>query len=340
VPTLVADGPQALRRRVLAHRFPARLAFVALAAVAVSLGHADAGRAATCFGAPPGIRTHYPEPRVFEEAQSWWLERGTTRQILRPRGAKRANHVHLGVCFPQGQRIRPRGGRIRYSLRGMLHHFKGGRATFVRGGIPDSGPRTGFKQGLGWRPRAHDSMRFFRASTRFRKIRVCGRREWRFTLNGLNPHRKRRQFQSFGTQAYVPCHGRRKRSDYRDWDVMSFRGWYEGAEYTIVNFNDESGHRYRGFRASGMRDPVPRNWKVTWSVGEATKGFLLTIDPDVHEGSLGRVVARGRRNSGRTRIPVASLSSGIHRLMLVGCENVRRPRGAACGVGVIPFRVR
>lgn len=337
-----AERPSAARRRARVPWSATRLWLLALLAVAVFLAQAEAARAETCFGAPPGVRTQFPEPRVFEEAQAWWLERGTTRQILRIRGAMRANHVHLGLCFPQGQKIHPRGGRIHYSLRGMLHNFRRGVATFVRGGVVETGPRSGFKQGLGWKPRASDEERVFRAWSRTRRLRVCGRREWRFTLNALNPHRHRRQFQSFGSQAYVPCRGKRKRNNYRRSDAMIFRGWYKGSEYTNVGFGDESGHRYRGFRAWHMQWPVPTGWEVTWGVSEGARRFVLTIDPDIHHGSFGRVVARGRMRSGasrRTRIPVESLSPGIHRLMLVGCEGVRRPRGAACGVGVIPFLV-
>jgi hypothetical protein len=342
VAPLRAERPPVAHRRPRVPCSATRLWILALLAVAVFLAQAEAARADTCFGAPPGVRTDYPEPRVFEEAQAWWLERGTTRQILSIDGAMRANHVHLGLCFPQGVKIRPQGGRIHYSLRGMLHNFRRGVATFVRGGVIETARRGVFKKGLDWKPQAEDEMRFFRASSRFRRVRVCGRREWRFTLNALNPHRHRRQFQSFGSQAYVPCRGKRKRNNYRRSDAMIFRGWYKGSEYTNVGFGDESGHRYRGFRAWGMWKAVPLDWEVKWGISEGARRFLLTIDPDIHHGSFGRIVARGRIRSGasrRTRIPVESLSPGIHRLMLVGCERVWRPRGAACGAGVIPFRV-
>lgn len=317
-----------------------RAVLIAALAAVVGAYLAQGARAATCSGAPAGVRAEYPEPRVFTEAQSWWLE--GTGDPLNVEGAMEANHVHLGLCYPQGETILAEDGLYPWSLQGKLHEFGGGSAGFVRGGgflepgatWSDGSGASGFP----WSPVVPDETTVFTEATRAAKVVRCGRRENRFTLNATGPQ-GRRQFQSFGLQTYVPCTSGRSREDYRSSDVMIFRSWYEGADYTNVSLVDESAHAYSGFQASGMADPVPLGWRVKVKLAAGANRYLVAVDPDLHHGTFGVVVARGVGTSVTPTIPVSVLQPGVHKLMVMGCERIAQPSGSACALGVIPFVV-
>jgi hypothetical protein len=72
-----------------------------------------------CIGAPTGIhgiRTTYPEQRVFLESQGWWGQRtGTTIPQL---GS--AEHIHVGMCFPLQKTV---SGNITLVVRVMAHNL-------------------------------------------------------------------------------------------------------------------------------------------------------------------------------------------------------------------------
>jgi hypothetical protein len=61
----------------------------------------------------PNTCTGYPEPRVFLEAQDWWM----------PPGTEDFGHVHLGVCFPRvGERV---AGTVHFDFVVQLHENPG-----------------------------------------------------------------------------------------------------------------------------------------------------------------------------------------------------------------------
>lgn len=299
-----------------------------------------------CVGAPEGVRSNYPEPRLFEESQSWWLQNGTPAQILTMPGAMDAIHVHLGVCFPQGETIL----EDNFSFKGTLHNQVGAVSNWVRYGFVggEHGPGhpggnlAGHENGFPWTPTDPvEEVKFFDFGGSYESLigGTCGRKEFRASLNVDSTRFHKRQYQSFGSQAYTLCKPGQQSNNYRDSDVMIFRGWYDGPGYTNVAYSDESGHEGNGLHASDFYGAVPQNWQVKFGTSDVVDRWMLTVDPDVHHGSLGTVVAQGQSSiSGQwAAIPVTELTPGIHKLALIGCQQAEL--GTNCGVGVIPFLV-
>lgn len=333
-----------------------RLKVSVLVTALVVLAVAFAGNANadvySCFGAPGGVRSDYPEPRVFGEAQNWWHEGLPSNMLSNIDDAMSANHIHNGICVPQGETIVPEvdyAGHpaIAIQMVGKAHNNVGGVLKNARGGL-ESGTTGVWWPGdvhplpLGWKPVSDDETRVlpegYQTLSRLQSI-GCGRHEGRYTIDTTERH-GRRQYQSFGVQMYVPCKPGQSPNPYRGTDLFIFRGWYQGGNYVNVNFADESGHSYTGFRASDMSDPIPDDWTVRYSLAQGANRALVSVDPDIHHGSFGTVIQRSTGTGPfNATIHAADFTPGIHKLMIAGCENVSSPAGESCGVGVIPFLV-
>jgi hypothetical protein len=325
-------------------------AVVVLAWAAFSSQPALAAATFPCFGAPPAYVAHYDgssqdldgavdgavsfaEPRVFLESQGWWVENGEPDPLS-------SEHIHVGLCYPQGERIRLQNGRVRWPLMMQLHNQIGATSNFVRGGGFQDGavtPRANWDPS--WDPVSDQEVRFAVLTKRRRNLTRCGRREARFTNNVPVSVHAHRFYQSAGWQTYVPCLRGLRRTNYRSSDLMIARGYYESFDYVNVSLQGN-------WRASAMAStPVPDAWTVRVGTGAGSTSYAVYVDPDLHHGSKGIVVAEGLGGDATRSVTIdtSQLTPGIHKLMVVANETQLDPlrpiRGTASGVLVVPFLV-
>ena len=262
----------------------------------------------------------YPEPRVFLESQGWWVrtpgEEGTD-----------FGHVHVGMCFPQAQRVR---GIVTLDVRLTMHHNPG-TLTRLYGGIT-----TGSGGYDLWNTPVDLSCPHS-TCTVWKQLRVDtarvpqdGRAEWRFRPQVRTPDGK--DFTpSTGWQTYL-ANGARPVADFRSRDEATGRGWYDGAGYA---------------NASIMNVPVAPisgTWSANVILDRGSDGIPVTshgsyLDPDFHNGSKGTVIREGTGPyRGSVAINAAGLSPGVHRLVLR--SDAKDPSGSTnSGLLVIFFRV-
>jgi hypothetical protein len=328
-----------------------RLLVVMVLAAAGPFSHsAMAAVTFPCFGAPAPYVAQYDgssddldgvvdgvvsfaEPRVFLESQGWWVENGEPDPL-------NAEHIHVGLCYPQGERIRFQNGRVRWPLMIQLHNQVGATSNFVRGGGFQDGsvvPRASWNPA--WSPVSNQEVRFAVLTKSRRSLTKCGRREARFTNNVPASMQGHRFYQSAGWQAYVPCLRGLRRADYRSSDVMIARGYYESFDYVNVALRGN-------WKASAMAaTPVPNEWTVSVGTAAGSTSYAVYVDPDLHHGSKGIVVAEGLGGDATRSVTIdtSELTPGVHKLMLVANETqldpLRAIKGTASGVLVVPFLV-
>lgn len=283
----------------------------------------------------------YDEPRVCTESQEWWFEGAgdMTRSIA---DAMKATHLHYLDCFPLMETWAESGGQFITHLKLQQHENVGGRASNAGGlGFEDGGAVKAIFNPA-WAPTSADETRFAQLTRASSTVKVCGRRETRGHLNGISRNGGEEFFNSFGKQSLVACKTGRTLGNQRGPSIM-YRGWYEVAAYTNITFVDDFRGR-TGFYASEMSAPVGSQLKIKFSLGAGANKYLVSVDPAIHHGSYGRIVAQGT-GTGFTADFAAVLpllSPGLHWIMAAGCENLgpspTNPIGGQnCGVGVVPF---
>lgn len=333
-----------IRRRTAL--FLSTLALAALVAAGLSGGPARAAGFA-CYGAPPDYvtafdatdgavdgRVSYPEPRFFMDNQSWWVE-GAGDATSSIAAAQRAAHLHYGLCFPFMETWSEASGTLTIHAKLQAHKYQGGLVREVGGlGFLDGGVRT---IALGWRPTSDNETRFVTLTRPTSTLTRCGRVESRMHLEGVSPNGGDRQFTSTGFQSLVTCSGSRTSSSDRSGTAIG-RSWYVGANYGNGNLADD----FRGsvgFGASDQSLPVS-SYRVRYNLSSGANAWLVTVDPDIHNGSFGRVVSRGAGTTVTADL-TPQLVVGPNRAMFVACERVgvstANPAGGQnCNAMVLP----
>lgn len=299
-----------------------------------------------CVGAPADYpNVYYPEPRVFLESQGWWSRRKT-----RPGSA--SEHIHVGVCFPQGMRWSADvDGTVRLDFRIGFHNAFRFRVARFRGGIAccDATPGGGAqfddtsaetKALIG--SAMPDGHVYVTKTLDIDGAGSDGRKEARFTVDLRRTTNGRRFFQSAGWQSYIERTETTIVDDYRGEDTVAARGWYEGFGYTNASYAE---------RYSAAAPPtVSGTWRPKVRMRSGSGGAPVTshrahVDPDFHMGSAGWTVKQGRGPfEGRLGVDTTRLANGWHKLVLVSnskkiSRRDKAPNGTSSGVQVIPFLV-
>lgn len=273
--------------------------------------------------APADVRRSYPERRWYLQSQSWW----------RPQGEQGVGeHVHVEAAVPIGQTV---SGTLTFDIRVQLHEQPAGtKVNYVRC-IDDRGVQL-FKIDTRTLIVANSEGN---ADVWLKGVKIDttrqtnGRREYRFTANiGSKPGDGARQFQSTGWCWWVK-NGTASNVNGRSDTFHEARGWYTDFDYTNARF--ESLFPF---------NPVSGIWtfKVALkpgSGGEPVTAHMVTIDPDFHHDHPGTTIKQGSgKYEGNVTINTASLSNGVHRLVLIAHADKDGKRNS--GVLVIPIVVR
>jgi hypothetical protein len=157
-----------------------------------------------------------------------------------------------------------------------------------------------------------------------------GKRENRFTFDTTSKHGKR-MYQSGAWNALIAAPAAPV--------GITARGWYESTGYTNVSLKDSNLGAGKGFRASVLASsPVPDAWMLSYALGEGAKFFFAYVDPNIHAGSKGIVVAENKTGtSGSIVVNTAGLEPGVHVLLVGGWE--KSTDGWNAGVLRLPFLV-
>ena len=157
-----------------------------------------------------------------------------------------------------------------------------------------------------------------------------GKRENRFTADTTSPFGKR-QYQSGAWNAYLNRVGAPV--------GYTARGWYASTGYTNFTFKDSNIGTGKGFQASQLRDTcAPASVTVTYALAKGATHAFLYLDPSLHGGSKGRVIAENQTGSkGSFTFSTEGLASGVHVLLGGGWEKASDGWGA--GVARLPIRV-
>jgi hypothetical protein len=270
--------------------------------------------------ADPVACTGYPERRVFLESQGWWLQTPGA-------GGTDFGHVHVGMCFPQGQRVR---GVVTLDVR-LVMHDNPGTLTRLYGGIEtDGGGYDLWNVPVGLTCPTATCTVWTQLRVDTTAVATDGRVEWRFrpqvrTPDGLT------FTPSTGWQTYL-VNGGRPVADYRSQDSAIARGWYENAGYANASIS------------SVPMSPISGTWTANVTLDRGSDGNPVTfhgiyIDPDFHMGSKGIVIREGTGPyRGTVTINAAGLSAGTHRLVLR--SDAIDPRGSTnSGILVVFFVV-
>jgi hypothetical protein len=262
----------------------------------------------------------YAEHRVFLESQGWWVQ--TPGQTGTDWG-----HVHVGMCFPQAQRVR---GTVTLDVRLTMHHNPG-TLTRLYGGIETgNGGYDLWNVPVGLTCPDDTCVRWLQLRVDTTRVPVDGRVEWRFrpqvrTPDGLD------FTPSTGWQTYL-VNGGRPAADFRSRDEATGRGWYDDAGYANASI------------MSVPLAPLTGTWSSSVILDRGSDGIPVTshgiyIDPDFHHGTKGIVVREGSgAYRGTVTINPAGLAPGAHRLVLRA--DARDPRGSTnSGLLVIVFYV-
>jgi hypothetical protein len=271
-----------------------------------------------CVGVPQHGGTAYEEKRVFLESQGWWGKRRTDGTVPK-RGA--AEHLHVGMCFPLQQTV---SGTKTFIVRVMAHNLPLGSVIEKTnlhdpggGGIPDIdwnytvNSRTVERWDTVQVNTANISngLREFRILTTVRRpdgAEIHASSGWCWTIkNGTAPDT------SSGTCVSTPK------------STMA-RGWYDCFEYKIAEV-DNYDYPYGG---------VPPSAAYTLQIGahdgasDANNVFTsweVRLDPDFHAGVNGSLIASGTGpvNARSVTIPASLMTSGVHRLVVIGSANAR-----------------
>lgn len=274
--------------------------------------------------------TGYPEPRVFLEAQSWWL----------PTPGKSTNafgHVHVGTCFPLDQTLR---GTVDFDIRIILHnnpgtlhrirtHIAGDGFNETTGGFANLGKTCPDDQTCAW---------WFHTTMDTRVARYDGRQEFRFLTTVREPDGQELHV-STGWQAYLD--NGKEDNDYRRPNFYEGRGWYTGANYIVSQL-----------RSAFPFKALSGTWRPTVGLKHGSGGIPVThhsvhVDPKFHANDRGIVI---RDASGRFQddvsIDTTKLADGKHRLVLkadADCQSgncgTENDGQRVSGIFVIPFVV-
>jgi hypothetical protein len=304
-----------------------------------------------CFGAPADYvqafdatdgerdgRVMYPEPRVYLETQGWLTAAGETP-------GHHSEHIHMGACFPQGERWRQPNDRRTIDFRIIFHNVFGYRVRQFGASFSDAD-----NSGGGLHASARKLAKLNKAAAASRDTTVTV-----FQRYGMRPIgtdcRK-----SFGPKLEV----KRKADEalVHDWFVQA--SWHTYFKYRGSprctpsdtrdsirgrNWNGTSYHWagfLKNFRASRMDETKPDSWNIKLSATHGTNQESLHIDPDFHmmpeDLGLWHEAYSFANATNTVTVPLAENGiHGIHKLVFVGNKGVGTPKPASTVVNVMPF---
>jgi hypothetical protein len=331
-------------------RFSRILALMGLVCAAMALGghfdgHAQAAASFRCFGPPRDYVTafdgrdgaidravRYPERRMYLELQGWLTPVGQ-------RPGHHSEHMHTGMCFPQGETWAPRVARIH--ARQTFHNLLGYRVTRIRGGAVDTG-LGGLIRRPGAIARLNRAARASAGTTRhvYQTYRLnipaancSGRAESRIGMRVVRSNSRAlvaKWFTSTGWQSYMPP-GKPRCTSGRDRDVVISSNWVPGFEYA------KNGLGPAPVRASTWRRPKARRFVLRVGMASGVTRGSLHIDPDFHHHPDDPgLFYRAYRSPRWFRVRVRS---GLHRAVNLGHEG-GGSRITSTVVTVLPVRVR
>jgi hypothetical protein len=292
--------------------------------VATTLAGLTAGLVTTPVAAAPDpiTCTGYPEPRMFIEAQDWWMPIP---------GVGGQGHVHMGMCWPVNQTVR---GRVRFDMRIVFHDNKG-RLDLIK--LQDDTSRTLHRLFPNHTPPATPNSEYWQTFNVDTRRMPDGRRlfRWYARVRHIN-----------GNVEYARAawslqveNGKLNRNAV-PWGYYQGSGWYKEHRLGID----------WGYQTAVIKSGIPTRavrgiWRPRVSLGcngcRPMSFWFATVDPDFHNGSQGWIVRRGRGSfSDPLAIDTRRLSNGAHRLVLVSASSRYRPSlRRHNGVLAIPFRV-
>jgi hypothetical protein len=293
-------------------------------------------------GADPNPSTceGYPEPRVPLKAQSWF--RGTDDLIT-------VRHVHSEACFPYMSTL---DGELRLDVVTKLHEYPGWMLRFVRvyACADEDGCRTLEIVDLKTQTCASVDCAFvttvtvdlaaltagtyeFRLHSEVRKDAVSGK-PWNLATTGWLACV--RSCQGVTPQAVDPPETQ-GRGYYRTQVDGHIRGYFNGTFEDPLPWDPETG-LYE--TKSGTWCPNVRADKGAGD--EPVTGHFVTVDPDFHHGSAGRVLLEGPGEyDGPVCIDTTALADGLHSLFIQSTGESASIAGSPeqlWGAVVIPFR--
>jgi hypothetical protein len=310
----VADAVRIVPRLALGRRVPLAAAIVALVGGVV---------AAPAQAAPDPVNcTGYPEPRVFLEAQDWWMPIP---------GLRVQGHIHMGMCWPVNRVV---GGRVRFDMR-ILFHENNGRLDLIK--LQDDTSRTLHRLYPNFRPPNGADSTYWQTFNVDTRRMPDGRRlfRWYARIRHVNGN------QQYARAAWsLVVENGKLNTNAVPWGYFQGSGWYKEARLGI-NW---------GYQTAVIKSGVPTSavrgiWRPRVSFGcngcRPMSFWFATVDPDFHHGDQGWIVRRGRGSwSDPLAINTTRLANGPHRLVLVSASSRYRPSlRRHNGVLAIPFRV-
>ena len=260
----------------------------------------------------------YPEPRVFLEAQGWWVaDPGQTGTDF--------GHIHMGTCFPLYQTV---SGVVAFDVRTLMHDNPGELFHILprvcqnpQGGCynaPDVRfvpPYTCETDCETWAHIEIDTSQYAYdglASIRFRaEVREPDGNVLRASNDWLVNVSNGKPVKNFSA-------GR----------VLFGKGWYTTQKYAFARL---------------LTFPLPTVGVATLQVRcGASSNFrecLVTVDPDFHAGNDGTVLLRAT-SAGRYKVTLdlSGFAPGVHALV-VRTKAVSPASSTLAGVLKVPFRV-
>lgn len=253
--------------------------------------------------------------RRLLEVQSWWIEPGM---------ASRA-HLHVGTCFPVGQRV---SGIVEFDVRVLLHDSPA-ELSSLSFDLYDRGPN--IYRSIKPVITGPNAEAWFHVAMDTRLAKADGWFEVRAKARATFPS-GRKQLTSSGWPIYV-ANGFAVNGSRSSVGAIIGRGWYDGHGYQNPDLRlatDLLGVK------SGTWTPRVRLDKG--GMGATPTYVMATVDPDIHAGNLGMVVfQRNGPYTGPISIDTTRLSNGTHSLFLEVDD--RFTDGQLSGIQVLSFEV-
>jgi hypothetical protein len=271
----------------------------------------------------PVACTGYPEPRVFIEAQDWWMPIP---------GLGGQGHVHLGMCWPVGVSV---GGSLRVDMR-ILFHGNKGRLDLIK--LQDDRSVTLLRVFPNYTPPDATDSTYWRTFVLDTRRVPDGRRlfRWYARLRHVNGN------QEYARAGFMlDVQNGRVDVDRVPWGHFLGSGWYKE-----LRPGGNWGYQTATLKSGIPRAPVRGIWRPRVSFDcngcRPMSFYFATVDPDFHNGHRGWIVRSGSGGwSGEFGIDTTRLENGPHRphrLVLVSASS-RGPDRRHNGVLAIPFNV-
>jgi hypothetical protein len=277
----------------------------------------------------PTVCDGYNEPRIWIEAQSWWMHRGTPITEVSGYG-----HVHGGACVPHMQQV---SGVVPVDVRIVLHHHPG-TVWAINPILIYAGEQkhSGHLQDLNFECPATDTCEFWqRVNIDTRDAAVDGRMDVRIRVISDTPTPILDNNQNAVMRFMM---------DARNGKTLKHRADSSGDIRPAGHYVPEVGYVDFGIDNGADAAKLYQPWSgsVTLHVsskstgdehGAGTVGWNVTynaayIDPDFHHGHTGITLFTATPNAmgenskeGVSRsitIDTTQLANGAHRLVLVG----------------------